>query len=156
MTQAQAISGLGGIGKTQIAVEYAYRYRDEYRCVLWVSAATRETLILEFVKLADLLQLSEKDEQDQNIVVEALKLWLANHDRWLLILDNADDLEMAYGFLPGGGNTHGHILLTTRTQATGKIAHPMLVEEMDQQEGILLLLRRARLLACDAPLDRAQ
>ena len=44
LTQGQAINGLGGIGKTQIAVEYVYRYRDEYRCVLWASAASEETL----------------------------------------------------------------------------------------------------------------
>jgi hypothetical protein len=49
LTQPQAISGLGGIGKTQTAVEYAYRF------VLWVSAATRETLLAGFVTLADLL-----------------------------------------------------------------------------------------------------
>ena len=42
LTQAQAISGLGGIGKTQIAIEYAYRYRDQYKAILWVNASSRE------------------------------------------------------------------------------------------------------------------
>ena len=48
LTQAQAISGLGGIGKTQTAIEYAYRHRDEYRHVLWVNAATRDTILVNY------------------------------------------------------------------------------------------------------------
>ena len=56
LTQAQAISGLGGIGKTQIALEYAYRHRDEYRTVLWATADSRESLILDFVAFANLLR----------------------------------------------------------------------------------------------------
>ena len=48
LTQPQAISGLGGIGKTQCAVEYAYRYSNDYQAVLWVRAETREQLIADF------------------------------------------------------------------------------------------------------------
>src|SRR5207244_1225238 len=49
LTQPQAISGLGGIGKTQTAIEYAYRYRSDYEAVLWVMADSRETLISDLV-----------------------------------------------------------------------------------------------------------
>ncbi len=153
LTQAQAINGLGGIGKTQTAVEYAYRYREEYRFVLWANATTRETLIADFVTLAGVLDLPEKNEQDQNIIVAAVKRWLAQHDGWLLILDNADDLAMAHDHVPTGGK--GHILLTTRAQAAGAMARNIEVEKMDQEEGTLLLLRRAKVLAADVPLDQA-
>src|SRR6266481_4485053 len=153
LTQPQAISGLGGIGKTQTAVEYAYRSRDDYPAVLWASAATRETLISDFVALAALLQLPERDTADQGIVVAATKRWLASTRNWLLIPDHADDLEMAADFIPLASS--GHILLTTRAQFTGTIANSLEVEKMEQPEGALLLLRRAKKLAAGAPLEQA-
>src|SRR5712692_8512430 len=153
LTQPQAISGLGGIGKTQTAVEYAYRSRGDYQAVLWASAASRETLISDFVALAALLQLPERDVADQGVVVAAVKRWLASNKGWLLILDNADDLELAADFLPLASS--GYILLTTRAQSTGAIANSLEVEKMAQPEGAQLLLRRAKKLAAGAPLEQA-
>jgi tetratricopeptide (TPR) repeat protein len=153
LVQPQTINGLGGVGKTQCAVEYAYRHRQEYRYVFWVNAASRETLIADYVTIAALLKLPELGEPEQSRVVERVKGWLAEHDLWLLILDNADDLNMAYTFLPTTGT--GHILLTTREQAAGPLARSIEVKEMDIEEGSVMLLRRTKLLARDASLDQA-
>jgi len=154
LTQAQALYGLGGIGKTQTAAEYAFRYGDDYSNVFWMRAATRETLVAEFVALAQLLDLPEKDEQDQPRIVAAVKRWLAVHEGWLLILDNADDLRLAQEFLPTSHK--GYVLFTTRAQAAGAIAASIEVEQLTPQEGTLLLLRWTKLLDLDAPLDQAQ
>src|SRR5205823_2970545 len=75
LVQAQAISGLGGIGKTQTAVEYAYRYHHVYHAVLWVNAAARDALISSYVELAALLTLPEREERDQNKIITAVKRW---------------------------------------------------------------------------------
>lgn len=155
LTQAQAISGLGGIGKTQIAVEYAYRYAEHYQAILWVTASTRETFIADIVLLADLLDLPEKGEQDQHIVIRAVKLWLATTSlRWLLILDNVDDLELIADFLPSQG--YGDALITTRLQALGSLARAIEVEKMGRDEGVMFLLRRTQTLAAGAPLSQVE
>lgn len=153
-TQALAISGLGGIGKTQIAVEYAYRSRDYYQAVLWVNASSHETLIGDFVELATLLALPERQEQDQHIVVAAIKRWLSTHDNWLMILDNVEDAEMIAEFFPAQGM--GNILLTTRLQAMGAIAQGIEVEKMSLDDGVLFLLRRTKLLPSGETLNQAK
>jgi hypothetical protein len=85
--------------------------------------------------------------------VAAVLRWFATHDHWLTIFDNADDLSLVEAFLPPGGK--GHLLLTTRAHASGTLANGIPVEEMDLQEGMLLLLRRAKVLAPEASLDQA-
>jgi tetratricopeptide (TPR) repeat protein/DNA-binding XRE family transcriptional regulator len=147
----QAISGLGGVGKTQTAVEYAYRYTGDYKTILWARADSRETLVSDFLSIANLLKLPEKDEQDHSRVVNACKRWLNEHADWLLILDNAEDLALASDFIPAGSK--GHTLLTTREQVTGAMAQRIELATMNPEEGALFLLRRAKMLATDAPLD---
>jgi tetratricopeptide (TPR) repeat protein/transcriptional regulator with XRE-family HTH domain len=154
LTQAQTLYGLGGIGKTQAAVEYAFRHGDDYTHALWMHAASRESLVADFVALAALLDLAEQDEQDQQRVVAAVKGWLAAHAGWLLILDNADDLPLAQEFLPT--RHQGSLLFTTRAQAAGALAASIEVEPLTPQEGTLLLLRLSKRLDMDTPLEQAQ
>lgn len=151
LSQTRAISGLGGIGKTQLAIEYAYRYAHEYEAVLWVQADSPELLASEFARLAQTLELPAREEKEQWRIVIAVKRWLTDHTGWLLILDNADDLRSIADFLPRG--VSGATLVTTRSQLTGKFARSIAVDKMEMSEGIRFLLRRATLLLDDEPLE---
>ena len=150
LSQAHAISGLGGIGKTQAAIEYAYQYGHEYQSVLWARADSREVLISDLAEIAVLLRLAESDAKDQKRAIEAMRRWLGALTRWLLILDNVEDLRIIGDFIPLQGQ--GHTLLTTRIQFTGTIAQGIDLDVMGSEEGTLFLLRRAKLIQQDISL----
>jgi tetratricopeptide (TPR) repeat protein len=148
---SQAISGLGGIGKTSLALEYAYRFRAHYQAILWVGADSREHLLAKLAELAGVLGLPEQHDTDQGRAVAAVQHWLQCYPNWLLIVDNLDDLGMGEEALPSGP---GHLLVTTRAHATGFVTNRLDLAPLTLEEGALLLLRRAKLLPPNAPLSQ--
>jgi serine/threonine protein kinase/tetratricopeptide (TPR) repeat protein len=151
LTHTLAISGLGGIGKTQTVVEYVYRYYDDYQAVLWIRADTRETFTTDVLNIATRLNLGGASAQDMQHTIEAVKDWLHRHDRWLLVVDNVEDFTFLKAFLPS--TVQGHILLTTCTQNTSTLAQRIDLPIMRDDEGALFLLRRIGILALDASLE---
>jgi hypothetical protein len=71
LSQPQVISGLGGIGKTQVALEYAYRYRQDYQAVLWAQADTHDALTSSYLAMATVLDLPEKEASESTRVLAA-------------------------------------------------------------------------------------
>jgi hypothetical protein len=96
------------------------------------------------IEIAGVLALPGRDAKDQNETVAAVKRWLLEHDRWLLIADNADELALVKNVLPF--DAPGQILLTTRAAGTGAVAEAVKVKKMEPEEGAHFLLRRAGLL----------
>jgi tetratricopeptide (TPR) repeat protein len=148
----QALFGLGGVGKTQIAVEYAYQHRDEYTAVLWTFADTEQSVRAGFGAMAALLDLPEKDATEQAKVTEAVRRWLEENPGWLLVYDNADDPSMLEPFFPQQGK--GHVLLTSRAHSfqTIGILKPREVEVLSPDEAReFLLLRTGKDPAAKSP-----
>jgi len=121
--------------------------------VLWVKAEERSTLQSDFAAIAGVLGLPSAAAKEQEAAVAEVKQWLDTHGGWLLILDNADDLDLAKEFLPS--DPQGHVLLTTRARAFGGLAERIAVEEMTPEEGALLLLRRSGLIDTARAEDQA-
>ncbi|HZR43963.1 MAG TPA: tetratricopeptide repeat protein [Ktedonobacteraceae bacterium] len=149
-----ALSGLAGIGKTQLALEYAYRYRHDYRAVFWVTAETPEVLLVDVLRLAEQLGLLTGKEQATDATLHLFKDWLHRNQDWLLIFDNVGLIESVAPYLPVESGRNGHVLLTTRAMAAGGLAEIVPVEEMRGPEGTLLLLHRAGLLMTGASLEQ--
>jgi hypothetical protein len=147
----QAIAGLGGVGKTQTAVEFAYRHRNDYRVVLWARADSETSLISEFLKLAEQLNLPERHASDPAHAIAAVQRWLSSTEGYLLVLDNADEPELLGPFLPI--NPKGHILITARAHNLDR-CDPIALEVMEPGEALDFLLQRARRKEPD-PAERA-
>jgi tetratricopeptide (TPR) repeat protein/transcriptional regulator with XRE-family HTH domain len=152
LTQSYALRGLGGIGKTQIALEYAYRHALEYSAIFWIEAETIEHVMSSLLRIAELLQLPERQEAEQQRIVAAVQRWLSTHSQWLLIWDNVEDLELLQRLLPP--TRQGAVLITTRHQALGTLARGMDLSPMGREEGMLFVLRRAKVLEPEATSER--
>lgn len=147
----QAIIGMGGMGKTQTAIAYIYRYRNEYDRVFWVNAETVQDLNDGLAGLADELALSATPIPTKKLALERVHAWFRDATDWLLVLDNADDIALLAPHFPR--HHGGHLLLTTRTRNPVRWAAPIPLVKFDRNEGALLLLRRAGRLGIQEKLE---
>jgi tetratricopeptide (TPR) repeat protein len=106
--------GLGGVGKTEIAAEYAYRFRDEYSLCWWIRCEQEDLIANSLLNLGRMMRLPDfrLEERDFSIelVIDALNRG-EPYSRWLLIFDNASDAEMVTRYIPQGP---GHVIVTSR------------------------------------------
>ncbi|KAF3932660.1 hypothetical protein ABW19_dt0201696 [Dactylella cylindrospora] len=173
-----AMTGTGGMGKTQIVLEYAYRHHRDYGAVFWISAASNDSIRTSFTTtmqriireqaritwpestpdheaLALKLGIAGSIDSQGNIIVDsetanniqiALFRWLQlSSTKWLLIFDNADDLETVdlQKYLPNHGN--GAILITSRRPEFSQIAEQEDLDGLEEESAVNLLLRLARI-----------
>jgi hypothetical protein len=135
--QAQAVHGLGGVGKTQLALEYAYRHVDDYDLVWWVIAEQPAAISGQLVALARRLGIPEMTEQAETIAV--LYDELRGRDRWLVVFDNAEDPADLRPWWPPGS---GRVLVTSRNPAWAGLAATIALDVLPRSDAVAFLRRR--------------
>jgi tetratricopeptide (TPR) repeat protein len=135
---ALVLHGMSGVGKTQLAIEYAHRFADAYDLAWWVAAGQAGLIGEQFAELADVLSCARPGAglaEIQRAVLGELR----ERERWLLIFDNAENPEDLAGRMPGGA---GHVLITSRVHGWAEIAVPVEVDVLARPESVAILRRR--------------
>jgi hypothetical protein len=145
----QALHGWGGVGKTQLAAEYAHRFRADYDVGWWIRAERTGLIGEQVAALGAELGCAAPGTSLERVRVAVLTE-LRERERWLLIFDNAESPQDIAGWLPGG---NGHVLITSRAQGWEEVAVPVEVDVLDRAESVALLTGRVPGLA-DADADR--
>lgn len=121
-----ALAGLGGVGKTQLALAYVERFRQEYAVVWWLRAEENVALNDDYLGLAAAHGVPIDTGGPLAQQIETIRRWLEERDNWLLVFDNVETEELVDGYLPQ--RRSGHVLVTTRNQhwrnATATIVPP--------------------------------
>jgi hypothetical protein len=131
----QALHGMGGVGKTQLAMEYAHRFAGAYELTWWVDSEQAGLIGDQFAALGAALGCIAADAGIE-AVRAAVLAELRQRGRWLLVFDNAESPGELRGWLPGGG---GHVLITSRERRWGAVAAPVEVDVLARAESAAIL-----------------
>ncbi|WTV15693.1 FxSxx-COOH system tetratricopeptide repeat protein [Streptomyces atratus] len=137
-----ALHGMSGVGKTQLAAEYVYRFGSEYDVVWWVPADRRSFYRQKLAELAPELGLSTGAEYGERLraVRDALRRG-EPHSHWLLVLDGADEPEHIWDLVPTGP---GHVLITSRNPEWSEHNSNLVeVPVYEREESVAFIRRRA-------------
>jgi tetratricopeptide (TPR) repeat protein len=137
----EAVHGLGGVGKTELALAFAHTYSSDYDITWLVPSEHPTTAASHLAGLAHRLGLPSGLDQNERIT-ELLEV-LRTRDRWLLIYDNAEHPSQLEDLLPRGG--HGNVLVTSRWSAWSRWAHPLRLDVLAPEESVEFLTRRTRI-----------
>ncbi|WP_324604885.1 FxSxx-COOH system tetratricopeptide repeat protein [Streptomyces xylophagus] len=144
-----ALHGMGGVGKSQLALEYVYRHQQDYKVICWIPAERESLILTTLANLAARLRVVPAVQDGGSApaantavpaVLEALRSG-APYDNWLLIFDNAENVEGVRSYFPANGP--GKIIVTSRNREWERVATPLRVNVFEREESIELLQKRS-------------
>jgi hypothetical protein len=137
----QTVAGLGGIGKTQLAIEYAYRYCNFFHKAIWFTVAeTTATIQNHFTAFAERFSLPLLPDYKPEDLQREVRNWLSENKNWLIIFDNVESYDVVKPYLPQKIN--GRLIITTRNAQIDDIGEQIQLGVFDEKESLSFLQRR--------------
>jgi tetratricopeptide (TPR) repeat protein len=137
-----AIYGGGGIGKTELALEYAFRHQDEYGLIVWLPADEPGALAWNYAQLAERIGVTVgRHSSDLEATREAVRAALSQRNDWLLIFDNAPSPDAVRAYFP---EPAGHALITSQNSKWHGAGRSFCLRVMEKGEAAEFLWRRAK------------
>lgn len=144
-----ALHGLGGVGKSQLALEYVYTHQHDYRVICWIPAERESLILAALAQLAAQLGVAPTSQDSlgapaANTAVPAVLEALSTgkpYDSWLLVFDNAEDVDAVRAYFPTNGP--GKVIVTSRNRAWERVATSLPVNVFEREESIELLQKRS-------------
>ena len=115
LIESIVITGMGGIGKSEIAKAYAYRYCKDYQHILWVNAETGTSIEAAYRYFAERNRIGTPKD-DSETVIRNVKTWMQEHNHWLFIYDNAENEKSLKKYCSSSWTAGQHILVTSRSR----------------------------------------
>jgi len=137
----EALHGMGGVGKSQIAIEHVYRRSRDYRLIWWIPSEQTNLIVQSLIELGEQMGLQAgADRSAVPAVLEALRVG-EPYSNWLLVFDNAENPQEVRQFFPNDGP--GRVLVTSRNSQWSSLANSLEVDVFAREESVALIKRRS-------------
>jgi tetratricopeptide (TPR) repeat protein/V8-like Glu-specific endopeptidase len=140
----QILTGMSGIGKTQLAVKYSYENINRYKYVFWVRADDNVNLFNDYISIGRELSIVNSNDKSEEEAMKKVSKWFSDNNEWLLIFDNCEEYNQIYNFIPN--NKQGHIIITSKNPNWNKIREPIKVDLFNEKEAHKFLLTRTGII----------
>ena len=137
----QALRGMGGVGKTQLAAEFAYRHADDYDVIAWIDAGNPDLIPGQLAELAPVLGLPAGADVTETAAQVVTALGRSDLS-WLIIFDNAVNPQHLEPWLPRTRRLTGDVIITSRYTQWSRLGHSLDIDVMSQAEAVTLLRER--------------
>jgi hypothetical protein len=150
-----ALYGMGGVGKTQVAVEYVYRFKSEYKYIFWIPSTDQLSVLNGFQRVAQKIGIGGSTSEAVSEVMELVFAWLKSQQNWLLVFDGLDEISVVNGLLPDNGRDK-HTLITTRNPRVWSLpAVGLEVPTLRHDESVELLYTLSQVPISLEPLEQS-
>jgi Tfp pilus assembly protein PilF len=140
-TRKQVLHGVGGVGKTHVAVELAYRHQEEYDFVWWLPAEEESALVVAYGRMLRTLGAKPAVDATADEMRILLEAHLAGYQRWLIVFDNAPGTDAVRAYLPNPG-TRGAVIITSRDANWRGTAQPFCLRVFERPDSVAFLKKR--------------